>query len=74
MKKLMSCTLQLREGPSARSVNLDDLRIIDYAQDGEIVGVEFISATEGVELRDIPFRPTVENAIRDSGFKLKLFA
>jgi len=33
---------------------LGDLRLIDYSADGSVVGVEFISASEGVDLSDLP--------------------
>lgn len=53
---------------------LGDLRLIDYSGDGSVVGVEFISASEGVDLSDLPFGPTIGQAIGDSGLPIKIFA
>ena len=39
---------------SERQAALDDARIIDYAADGSVVGVEFISPSRGVNLAGVP--------------------
>ena len=38
----------------ARTRNLDGARLIDYAEDGEPVGVELLDMNEGVNLDDLP--------------------
>ncbi len=59
--------------PVARTATLDDLRMIDYSSDGGVLGIEF-DATVGIDLRDIPFRETVERLIGESGFSIKILA
>ena len=39
---------------SARQIAVDDATIIDYADDGSVVGVEFISPSRGVNLARVP--------------------
>ncbi len=58
----------------ARTATLDDLRMIDYSSDGGVLGIEFVDATAGIDLRDIPFRETVERLIGESGLSIKILA
>lgn len=58
----------------ARTHSLDDMRLIDYSADGGVVGVEFIDASEGVDLSDVPFAHKVEALIGESGLGLPIFA
>ncbi len=66
--------VRLNAGKSARQTRSGDLRIIDIAEDGAVLGIEFVCASGGVDLRDIPFSQTVERLILDSGLSIKLFA
>ncbi len=59
---------------SASQKTLDDLRIIDYSEDGAVVGVEFICASGGIDLHDVPFAPRLEKIIGESGLSLRIFA
>jgi uncharacterized protein YuzE len=56
------------------TVELDDLRMIDYTADRRVVGVEFISPSAGIDLHDIPFAETVEKVIGLSGYQFKVIA
>jgi uncharacterized protein YuzE len=64
----------LAEGAAAETRNLGDLRLVDLAEDGTVLGIEFISASQGVDLDSVPFAPTVAAAIGDSGLPIKVFA
>lgn len=64
----------LTEGEVAETRSLGDLRLVDIAAGGTVIGVEFISASHGVDLDSVPFSPTVETAIRDSGLSIKIYA
>ena len=67
--------VQLRDGQTSTTQKfLDDLRILDYSADGAVVGVEFISASAGIDLTDVPFAERVEALIGDSGHSFKIFA
>lgn len=66
--------VRLRDGASARQATLDDSRIIDYSGDGAVLGVEFLGASDGVDLDDVPFAPTVANLIHDSGLPIRVLA
>jgi len=53
--------------PVRRTVAIDDSRLIDYSEDGVVLGLEFIDASQGIDLRDLPFGPTAEQLIGDAG-------
>ena len=63
--------VQLRDGPVARSGDLDLWRNIDYADDGSVLSLEFVNAASmGVDLTGVPERETVERLIRQAGISL----
>lgn len=64
----------LLDTPVHRSASLDDLRIIDYSADGAVIGIEFINASAGVDLSDLPFARKVETLIGESGLPFKILA
>lgn len=47
--------------------NLDDSRIVDYAADGSVVGVEFISPSRGMDLAGVPHPEQIARAARRRG-------
>lgn len=53
----------------AYSKELDTERIIDYSEDGELRGIEFLSVSSGVNTNDLPHRPEIEKALRNRGIK-----
>ncbi len=55
-----------------RQTFLDDLRVIDHSAEGAVVGVEFIDASDGVVLGDVPFAKQVEDLIGHSGHSFKI--
>ena len=57
-----------------KTVSLDDLRLIDYSNDGAVVALEFLDASEGIDLSDVPFAHRAEQLIRESGLDLPVFA
>jgi uncharacterized protein YuzE len=44
---------------------LDSSRMIDYAPSGAVHGVEFLDVSEGIDLRDIPERETIEKIVEE---------
>ena len=46
---------------------LDDLRILDYSADRAVVGVEFLAASAGIDLSDVPHAARVQEIIAQSG-------
>jgi uncharacterized protein YuzE len=61
----------LADGEVAETRNLGDLRLVDLAQDGTVLGIEFISASQGVDLDSVPFGPTVAAAIGSMEFPFR---
>jgi uncharacterized protein YuzE len=66
--------VQLSEGAIAKTTSLGDLRLIDWDDDGGVVGVEFLGVSEGIDLHDLPFAQTIERAIGDSGHPIRILA
>jgi uncharacterized protein YuzE len=56
---------------SARQVALDDATILDYAADGSVVGVEFISPSRGVSLAGVPRAAEIEREVRRLGLPIR---
>ncbi len=66
--------VQLSDGEVSWTKALDDLRLIDYSDDGAVVGIEFMAVSEGIDLTDTPFRHRIEELIGDSGLSFKILA
>ena len=60
--------ISFADEPSVRQEPLDDGRILDFAADGSLVGVEILSPSLGVDLSDVPRASEVADAIHQLGF------
>ena len=56
--------ISFQPGRAARTQVIDDLRIADFAADGALMAIEFIGASAGLDLSDLPERDRIEEAIR----------
>ena len=56
---------------SARQEKLDDARIIDYDADGEVVGVEFIRPSLGMDLTGVPRATEIAREARKLGLRVR---
>ena len=65
--------VSLADGQSAWQTFVDDCRILDYSAEGSVLGVEFICASEGIDLRDLPFARSIEELIGESGHHFPVF-
>jgi uncharacterized protein YuzE len=63
--------VELSGAASARQIALDDATIIDYAADGSVVGVEFISPSRGVNLAGVPRAAEIELEVRRLGLPIR---
>jgi uncharacterized protein YuzE len=65
--------VRLVDGESvSRQTFLDDLRITDHSEDGSVIGVEFVGASDGVDLEDVPFAQQIEELIGGSGHSFRI--
>lgn len=64
--------VRFSEEATHHTVQVDDLRMIDYSADNAVIGLEFVDASGGVDLRDMPFRARAEALLGDSGLELPL--
>lgn len=58
----------IERGTVARTRPLDPQRILDYNSRGEIVGIEFLAVSKGVNLDDLPFHDELARLFRRRGF------
>ena len=70
-KKHDAAYFELSALDPVRQVKLDDARIVDYAADGSVVGVEFISPSRGVNLADVPHATEIRREARRLGFPVR---
>jgi uncharacterized protein YuzE len=52
--------IRLTDKKVAHTKTIDDLRIIDYDEDWNVVGVELIGASDGMDLRGLPEHDRLE--------------
>ena len=62
----------LSAAASARQEKLDDARIIDYDADGQVVGVEFITPSLGLDLTGIPGASEIAREARKVGLRVRV--
>jgi uncharacterized protein YuzE len=62
--------IQLSDRDVAHTRTIDDARIIDYDADWQVVGVELLGASAGLDLRDLPERDRLEAEARVLNFPL----
>jgi uncharacterized protein YuzE len=58
------------ERHSADTEELDDYRLIDHAEDGRVLGVEFVQASAGIDLDGVPEADTVRRLVLEAGLPL----
>jgi uncharacterized protein YuzE len=66
--------LQLLDDSVSWTKPLDHLRLVDFSADGRMIGIEFISASGGIDLRDAPQRERVSRLVGDSGLPMRALA
>lgn len=66
--------VRLSDRPLVRTIQIDDTRNIDVAEDGTPVGVELLGVSGGIDLSDIPDRPEVERLITQLGLNITVVA
>ncbi len=58
--------MYLREDvPIVRTRNLDGSRLVDYAADGEPVGIELLDVSVGVNVDGLPQRDVIERLLAE---------
>jgi len=57
---------------ATRQVRLDAGRLIDYGEDGAIVGVEFLRPSQGISLAGVPHGAEIEDEARRLGLRIQV--
>ena len=66
--------VQFSDSEVERTVALDDLRLVDYDARGEPLGIEFIAASEGLDLSELPFADRIAPILAQHGLDFPIFA
>ena len=62
--KLSDCAyILINELPHAYSKEIDDTRVVDYAKDGTIRGIELLYVSDGVDVSGLPFEAEIEKLL-----------
>ncbi len=62
--------IQLSDHEVAHTRTIDDARIVDYDAAWQLVGVELLGASAGIDLRDLPNRDELEAEAKVLNFAL----
>jgi len=62
--------IYLSDLPYSYGRDLDDDRRIDYAENGEVVGVELLGVSEGVNLDNLPQPDVIGRALEEHGIPI----
>jgi uncharacterized protein YuzE len=57
--------VRLATRPVARTGELDSQRTVDYDKRDEVIGIEFLAVSRGVDLRNLPYRAELEQYFRE---------
>lgn len=60
--------VQLSDAPVVDTEVFDDVRFVDRAADGSVVGAEFLGARGGIDLRGLPEHERLEALVRVLNF------
>jgi uncharacterized protein YuzE len=67
-----SAYILINELPHARSEEVDDTRIVDYAADGTVAGIELLYVSDGVDISGLPHESELGKLL--SRHHIKVFA
>ena len=64
--------LRVSDGPWHHQDRLDEMRGVNYAADGSVIGIELLSPSRiGVNLDGLPYAADVERVMRSRGFQVR---
>ena len=64
----------LSDNEVSRTKALDDLRLVDYDDSDEPVGIEFISASDGLDLSGAPWASRIQVLLDEAGITFPIHA
>lgn len=56
--------------PHAYSKEIDETRIIDYAKDGTVIGVELLYVSSGVDVAGLPYQSQISELLDKHNIKV----
>ncbi len=62
--------IQLSDAKIVRTQVIDDARFVDYDANGDVVGVELLGASGGLDLRGLPEHQRLESETRVLNFPI----
>ncbi|MSQ31265.1 MAG: DUF2283 domain-containing protein [Dehalococcoidia bacterium] len=68
-KEADAAYVYLSHAPVARSMRLDERRIIDYTSDGVPCGIDLLYVSDGVDVHDLPDEAAVARLLKEHGVR-----
>ena len=62
--------IQISDAKIVRTEIIDDARFVDYDANGNVVGIELLGASGGLDLRDLPEQKRLESEARVLNFPI----
>ncbi len=63
--------VKLTDAPFAREQSIDDARHLNLAADGQVIGLEVLGVSRGVDLEGVPHADTIRRALRRRGIPVR---
>ncbi len=66
--------IQFSDSEVEKTVAIDDLRLVDFDSSEQPVGIEFIGASDGLDISDVPFAGEIGGILARNGLDFPIFA
>ena len=66
--------IQFSEAEVEKTVAIDDLRLVDFDASEHPIGIEFIGASDGLDISDVPFGDEIGDILARNGLDFPIFA
>jgi uncharacterized protein YuzE len=65
--------IQINDLPHAYTKEMDNTRIVDYAADGMVIGIELLYISDGVDTSNLPFESDLVKILTKHHVKVQKF-
>ncbi|MHB1416441.1 MAG: DUF2283 domain-containing protein [Chloroflexota bacterium] len=62
--------IRLNDLPHGYSKEIDETRFVDYAKDGQVIGIELLYVSSGVDVSGLPFESEIAKVLEEHRIKV----
>lgn len=62
--------IRINDLPYDHSEEIDEIRFVDYAEDGTVIGIELLYVSGGVDTSDLPYESEIGKLLEKHGLKV----